>query len=100
MATIVSLRGDQGQEKDCPDLASVPALLRTIAENIEAGDYGISEAKAQWGPDVVCRGALVLRVSGAEPVVFGLGVTSSCQTFEDFHIGAHTLLMMVSPGRS
>lgn len=82
-----------------PDLRSVPQLLRNIAAAIERGEYGIKEAQAAFGDDVLCRGALVLRISGREPQVFGLGDTQVAQTHMDFCAGAAQLMSMHSPGR-
>lgn len=97
MATILKLAT---ADKPEPDLRSVPTLLRNIAKEIEEGGYGIKEAQAQFGEDVICRGALVLRVSCQGPQVFGLGDTDSIQTFMDFHAGAVEILGMRSPERA
>ncbi len=83
---------------EVPDLRSVPALLRKIADQIDAGHYGIKEAQTQWD-EVVCRGALVLRVSGQPPQVFALGDTQAAQAYMDFHAGADELMAMRSPER-
>lgn len=94
MAQILSIvaNPDAGE----PDLRSVPNLLRNIAAEIEEGGYGIKEYP---GSDCICRGALVLRISGQNPVVFGLGDTDPSQTFMDFHAGAQELMAMSHPGR-
>lgn len=82
-------------EAEKPDLRSVSALLRTIADNIDAGDYGIKE----FGEGCLVRGGLVLRVSSQEPHIFGLGDTQASQVYMDFHAGAEQLMHMQSPGR-
>lgn len=82
-----------------PALRSVPQLLRNIAQGIEDGLYGVKEAKEKW-PEVVCRGALVLRVSGMGPQIFGLGDVTAEQSYMDFHAGAQELMGMQHPERA
>lgn len=96
---MAELRLLPSHDKAEPDLRSVPALLRNIADDIESGAYGIKEAQATW-KEVVCRGALVLRISGQDPQIFGLGDTQVAQSFMDFHAGAQQLMSMQSPERA
>ena len=72
-----------------PSLRDVPKTLRTIADNIEAGEYG----------DVL-RGALVLRAVDREPQVFGFGdLPVAAQAYMDFHAGADQIMAQKSPTR-
>jgi hypothetical protein len=100
MADIVPLRSCTPIDAKKPILQDVPALLRKIADELEAGDYGMREAKEKWGDNYVCRGALVLRISNQDPHVFGLGDADSTQAFMDLHAGAQEIMNMKRPERS
>jgi hypothetical protein len=97
MAKVVALRLVNPPENAGPVLQDVPALLRSIADQLEAGDYGLKEAKEEFGESHVCRGALVLRISGQTPHTFGLGNTDSTQAFMDLHAGAQEIMNMLHP---
>jgi hypothetical protein len=99
MADVVPLRAHNSASAGKPLLQDMPALLRSIADSLEAGDYGIKEAKEKHGENYVCRGALVLRISNQDPHVFGLGETDPTQSFMDFHAGAQEIMNMPHPMR-
>lgn len=85
MTNLTLLRPNVPADAAEPPLRSVSALLRNIADKLDAGAYGSPE---------VARGALVLRLSGQPPMVFGLGDTQVPQTFMDLHAGAAELQAM------
>jgi hypothetical protein len=79
---VVSLGGERSQEARLSALG-VSEMLRALADTIDKGEHGH-----------VIRGAVVLRASGLEPLVFGHGRTDANQTFIDLHAGAQQLLYM------
>ena len=71
--------------------SAVAQMLRTIADQLEG---------TEWGEPELARGALVLRLSHQEPLIFGLGPDAhSSQVYMDFHAGAQQLMAMSSPER-
>jgi len=86
---IVQLRDVNAPDAEKAKLLDIPACLRSVADDIEAGDHG-----------EVVRAALVLRVAGCEPIVFGQGETDAPRTFMDLHAGALQLMLMTHPERS
>jgi hypothetical protein len=99
MADIRLLRAETPAEATVPQLLNVPKLLRDLADAIDAGDHGIREAKEAFGDDIVLRIALVMRVTGQEPRVFGFGDTPPSVTYMDLHAGAQELMVMRHPER-
>lgn len=99
MGELKLLRSSHPAEAAEPPLRSVVQLLRNIADGLEEGLYGLKEAQERFGQDYVCRGALVLRITGQEPQVFGLGDTQVAQTFMDLHAGVDELMSMDGPER-
>ena len=94
MNEVVRLRAVDPEQK-LPDLRSVPALLRRIADQLEAGAHGIKDwqdAHPKEADSVIVRGALVLRISGQQPHIFGLGDTTGERTYMDLHAGAQELM--------
>lgn len=71
-----------------PQLLSVPACLRALADRIESGEIG-----------QCLRAAVVLRCVDREPIVAGAGQTNITQTFMDLHAGALELMSMKRPER-
>lgn len=72
-------------------LTNVPATLRALADNIEAGAYG-----------PIARCVYVLRTEDtAEPPIVGAGgrVEHTSRAFMDLHAGAAELLRMANPER-
>lgn len=100
MGELRVLRSDAPAEAAEPPLRSVVQLLRNIADNLEDGLYGMKEAQEKFGEHATLRGALVLRISGCQPQIFGLGDTLPSQTFMDFHAGAAELMSLQHPERS
>lgn len=91
MGQVVMLTdaGIESHEAEKAPLRDVPAVLRAIADQVEAGAYG-----------EVVRGALVLRAADQEPLVFGMGdMPLIAQAYMDFHAGADQVMAMNSPGR-
>jgi hypothetical protein len=99
MADIHLLRAETPAEATVPQLLNVPKLLRDLADRIDAGDHGIREAKAEFGEDIVLRIALVMRVTGREPLVFGFGDAPPSVVYMDLHAGAQELMAMRHPER-
>jgi hypothetical protein len=99
MADIHVLRDVTPAEAAVPQLLNVPKLLRDLADAIDAGDHGIREAKEAFGEDIVLRIALVMRVTGQEPLVFGFGDAPLSVTYMDLHAGAQELMAMRHPER-
>jgi len=72
-----------------PALQDIPTVLRSIADRIEAGEYG-----------EVVRGVLVLRAANQEPLLYGMGdVPLVAQSYMDLMAGAQQLMNMHTPGR-
>lgn len=70
------------------NFADVPGNLRRLADQLEA------EATA-YGPEFVCRVAIVIRTSGDEPRVHSYGTGNVIpQLFMDLHAGADQILHM------
>lgn len=93
-ADVRPLRLAADPEATQPALRSVVQCLRNLAGNIEDGMYGELD-----NPGLVMRAAVVLRVTGQEPVVFGMGDTQIAQTYMDLQAGAQELMNMKSPER-
>lgn len=90
MPNVLSLVPDPGAES--PVLRDIPRMLRKLADDIEAGE--------KYGPVAgVRRAAIVLRIAGMVPSVFGFGDTDATHAFEDLHAGALELIHMDRPGR-
>lgn len=90
MGELKLLRDSVSADDKEPPLRNVARLLRNIADNLEEGQYGSAE---------VCRGVVVLRVTGKEPQIFGLGDTLPAQIYMDLHAGAQQLMSMQHPER-
>jgi len=89
MIRLVTPGSPPPEEGAKPELLDIPALLRTLADNIEAGEYG-----------EVLRAAIVLRSADLPPAVFGHGaVEHVAQLYMDLHAGADELMAMRAPGR-
>lgn len=91
MSNVVPLAaaGIEDIEKPKPPLRDVAAVLRAIADQVEAGEYG-----------EVLRGALVLRAIDREPQIFGMGDMPIAEiAYMDFHAGADQLMSMKGPTR-
>lgn len=74
-------------------LQDVPRRLRMLADTLE-------KDIAEYGPECVCRAAVVVRFSQREPMVFGFGaIESIAQTYMDLHAGAAELMAMTHPER-
>lgn len=86
-ATMLKLR------PGCAPLTDVPGVLRRIADDLE-------REIEDYGPDCVCRVAMVVRFSGDEPRVHAIGnVENIAQAYMDLHAGAQQLLNMGRPER-
>lgn len=82
------------------DFSDLPACLRRLADNLEAGHHGVAEAREAHGDKAIARCVIVLRVSNQEPAIFAYGsVENMAQAYMDLHVGAHQLMMMGAPGR-
>jgi hypothetical protein len=80
-------------------LNDVVAGLRNIADILER-DIA-AKSNLIGSANVVCRTALVVRISGEEPRVYAHGSeVTPAQTFQDLHIGAQQLMMMLSAART
>lgn len=78
-------------DKGVSPLNDIPYMLRSLADNLEAGSYGDLK-----DPEVVVRCVVTIRSSERVPTVLGFGASASpTQAFEDLHVGAATLLDML-----
>lgn len=82
------------------DFSDLPGCLRRLADNLEAGHHGITEARELHGDKAIARCVIVLRVSNQEPAVFAYGsIENMAQAYMDLHAGAQELMGMGAPGR-
>lgn len=105
MADIVSLRAKPelavpNEQEEVAALLDVPTMLRRLAADLEAGEYGVREAKATFGAETIVRAAVVIRVSGQNIAVGGYGKTHVAQTYMDLCAGAQELMNTSHPERT
>lgn len=94
MAEVLSLRANTPIDK--PRLHDVALLLRSLADEVDAGEFGDTK-----DPELILRVVGVIRASGRDPICFSFGASLGAeQTFMDLHAGAQQLLHMRHPERT